>query len=132
MADIEALLAEANRVWAKAQLVSEEPSWEGEPAARALVERVATIPQCYDGLLTLLTSPSQLVVAHALQALNLMNSAVLAELPDALCGRREQVTFRCGSFRKSMDLGGFARQIRKRARKAKLGGAPESGVGGIE
>jgi hypothetical protein len=117
MEDTHALLAEAARVWARAQTVHNGPSWQGQPPARALVEQVAGVPECHDGLVALLQAPSQLVVAHALQALELMRSPALAELPDELCGRRQQVTFQCGSFRTSMDLGGYARQIRKRARQ---------------
>jgi hypothetical protein len=117
MGDAEALLADAARIWAKAQVVHEGPSWQGQPPARALVEQIAARPDCHDGLLALLGSPSQLVVAHALQALELLGSKALAALPDELCGRREQVTFQCGSFRTGMDLGGYARQIRKRARR---------------
>src|SRR5690242_8194117 len=98
MADAEALLGEASLVWSEAQVVFDGPSWEGNPPARALVERVAAVPECHDGLLALLASPRQLVVAHALQALELMGSPALAELPDELCGRRQQVTVQCGSF----------------------------------
>src|SRR6266550_2347889 len=106
MAESSALLDEAARVWAKAQVVYESPSWEGHPAARALVEQIAQVPACHDGLITLLSSPSQLVVAYALQTLQLMGSAALAELPDELLDRRQQVTSVCGSFKQSMDLGG--------------------------
>jgi hypothetical protein len=56
-----------------------------------------------------------LVVAYALQTLELMGSPALPELPDELLERRQQVTFICGSFKNSMDLGGLARQLRKRA-----------------
>lgn len=117
MAEAAALLAEAARVWAKAQVVREEPSWEGQPPARVLVEQAAADPACHAGLLALLSSPSQLVAAHALQALELAGSPALAVLPDELCDRREQVSFQWGSFRNTMDLGGYARQVRKRARR---------------
>jgi hypothetical protein len=117
MPEASALLDEAARVWAKAQVVHEPPSWHGHPPARVLVEEIAQCPECHDGLLALLSSPCQLVVAYALQTLELMNSPALAELPDELLERRQQVTFLCGSFKKSMDLGGLARQIRKRARE---------------
>jgi len=80
------------------------------------VEQVATVPDCHAGLVALLTSPNHLIVAHALQALELMRSPELAELPGELCDRRQKVTFQCGSFRNLMDLGGYARQVRKRAR----------------
>src|SRR5262245_28815537 len=116
MKDGTALVEEAAQVWARAQVVYDAPSWEGEPPARAFVEQVATVPDCHDGLVAMLSSPNQLVVAHALQALELMRSPVLAELPDELRDRRQKVTFQCGSFRNSMDLGGYARQVRKRAR----------------
>ena len=101
---------------AKARVVYESPSWEGQPPARALVEQIVQIAECHDRLLGLLSSPNQLVVAYALQTLALMGSPALADLPDELLERRQQVTFLCGSFKNSMDLGGLARQIRKRAR----------------
>jgi hypothetical protein len=126
MADGDGLIAEAARVWAKAQIVYESPSWEGHPPGRALVERVAAVPECHDGLLGLLSSPDQLVVAYALEALELMGSPALADLSDELCNRRQQVTFQCGSFHNAMDLGGYARQIRKRARRRAIPGGPES------
>ena len=77
------------------------------------------MPECHDSLISLLSSSSQLVVAHALETLKLQGSPVLTELSDELCDRREKVTFQHGSFRTSMDLGGFARQIRKEAQKGR-------------
>ena len=59
-----------------------------------------------------------MVAAYALKALELMSSPALAELPDELLERRQQVTLICGSFKNAMDLGGLARQIRKRMRGA--------------
>jgi hypothetical protein len=114
--DASDLLDEAAGVWAKSQVVWEGSSWDGPPAARALVERVAAQPDCHTGLVVLIDSPNQLVAAHALQALDLAGSPALADLSDEFCSRREKVTFQCGSFRNSMDLGGYARQLRKRAR----------------
>jgi 2'-5' RNA ligase len=73
-------------------------------------------PECHDGLLPLLSSPSQLVVAYVLQTLEMMGSPALAELSDEVLNRRQQGTIVSGSFKNSMDLGGLARQIRKRAR----------------
>lgn len=116
MPEASRLLDEAVRVWAKAQVVYDSPSWKGHPPARALVEQVASVPECHDGLVALLSSSSQLVVAYTLRTLELMDSPALAALPDELLERRQQVTFLCGSFKNSMDLGGLARQIRKRAR----------------
>lgn len=117
MMEASVLLEEATRIWMNAQIVYESPSWEGHPPARALVEQLARLPQCHDGLVALLSSANQLVVAYALQTLELMESSVLTELPDEVLERRQKATFQCGSFKNSMDLGGFARQIRKRARE---------------
>jgi hypothetical protein len=110
-----ASLEEAAQLWAKAQVVSEGPSRGGEPPARAFVERAAVAPGCHDGLVAPLSSPNQLVVAHALRASELMRSPALAEPPDEWCDRRQKVTSQRGSFRNSMGLGGYARQVRKRA-----------------
>ena len=121
------LLDEATRVWAKAQVVYESLSCEGLPPARALVEQVARVPECHNGLLVLLSSPNQLVVAYALQTLELMGSPALAEIPSELLERRQHLTILCGSFRTLMDLGGLARQIRKRARAAAERGAAGDG-----
>jgi len=111
------LLDEAAQVWAKAQVVYESPSWDGHPPARVQVEQIARCPECHGGLIALLSSPCQLVVAYVLETLELMGSPALAELPDELLERRQQVTFVMGSFKNSMDLGGLARQLRKRARR---------------
>jgi hypothetical protein len=78
----------------------------------------------------LLSSPNQLLVAYALQTLELMGSPALADLPDELLERRQQVTLQSGSFRNSMDLGGLARQIRRRARER--GRTTRSAAGGRE
>ena len=118
MADTSALLDEAVCVWAKAQIVFESPSWEVHHPARALVEQLAQCHECHDGLLELLSSQNQLVVAYALKTLEMMGSPALSDLPDELLERRQQISIQSGSFRNSMDLGGLARQIRKRARAA--------------
>jgi hypothetical protein len=83
------------------------------------VEALANHPECEDALFELLTNPSQLVVAYSLITLELMRSNKLAELPAELLTNRSKITLSLGSFRNSMDLGGLARQIQKRA-KARL------------
>jgi hypothetical protein len=110
------LLLRATSVWAKAQLLYEGPTRIGMPEALELVSTVADRPDCHDGLIGLLSSPQQLVVGYALMALARMGSPALAELSDELCSRRENIGIQCGSFRSGMDLGGLARQYRKRAR----------------
>jgi hypothetical protein len=113
----DALLQRAASIWAKAQLLYEGPTRLGMPEALQLVEEIANVPDCHAGLVELLSSPQQLVVGYALMTLDRMGSPVLAELPDDLCGRRENISIQCGSFRTGMDLGGYARQVRKRARR---------------
>jgi hypothetical protein len=111
------LLDEAARVWAKAQIVYESPSREGHPQARALAEEIAQLPECHEGLLAMLSSTNHLVVAYTLQTLEMMGSPALVDLPDELLDSKRNLTIQAGSFRNSMDLGGFARQIRKRAQE---------------
>jgi hypothetical protein len=113
------VLEEAVSVWKKAQIVHDSPGKYGMPEAREYAERVALHPEHEKGLISLLTSPNQLVVAYALRTLELMKSSSLADLPDELLDRKEKVSFQIGSFRNSMDLGGLAREIRKRARASR-------------
>ena len=118
MAEASAVLDHAARVWAKAQLVWEEPSWEGQPEARAVAEKVAAGPlEWQEALVGLLSSPNQLIVAYALLTLEMMGSLALAELPEELMSRPGRVTFQCGSFRNAMSIGDYARQLRKQARQ---------------
>jgi hypothetical protein len=112
-----ALLERAEFVWARAQVLYEAPPRLGEPEALRLVEEVAQRPECEEGLVGQLGSPKPLVVAYALLTLRRMGSPVLAELPDALLNRRENVAIQCGCIRNGMDLGGLARQYRKQARR---------------
>jgi hypothetical protein len=113
-----AILERAVALWRKAQVVYEGPTQVGflEPLA-AVFEIAKGHPNCHDELVGLLSSDSQLVVAYALLTLQMMGSPVLANLPENLLKRREQVTLDIGSFRNSMDLGGLARQVQKRARQ---------------
>jgi hypothetical protein len=46
-----------------------------------------------------------------------MNGPSLADLPNELLERRQQVTVLCGSIKTAMEFGSLAWQIRKRARK---------------
>jgi hypothetical protein len=73
-------------------------------------------PDCHDALSDLLGSESQLVAAYALLTLELMGSDIVANLPAELLDRRQQITLLTGSFKNSVDLGGLARQVQKRAR----------------
>lgn len=113
-----ALSERATSIWRRAQLVRSAPSWEGLPEARAVAEEVARDPENATWLIELLGDPSQLVVAYSLLTLELMGSHHLKDLPSELLTNRSTVTLVEGSFRNSMDLGGLARQIQKRANKA--------------
>lgn len=108
-------LDRAVRVWRKAQIVHQTPSWDGRPEARAIAEEIAQHPEYEPLLLDLLADPSQLVAAYSLMALELMGSARLKELPAGLLANRSNITVAVGSVRIGMDLGGLARQVQKRA-----------------
>jgi hypothetical protein len=115
--DADALLRRAASVWAKSQLLHEEPTRAGIPLSLSLVDEIAEREDCHVGLVELLSSPHPLVVGYALAVLARKASPILAELSDELCNRRENLSIQCGSVRTSMDLGGLARQYRKRARE---------------
>ena len=103
-------------VWRKAQVLHEGPSWNGVPEARAIAEQIAAAhPECEPALASLLLDSCQLVAAYALLTLELMRSPLLKNLPSEVLQRRSNVTSVTGSFKTTMDLGGFARQVQKRA-----------------
>ena len=111
------ILDRAVGLWEKAQVLYATPTQSPElPAPLAVAQRIAgEYPQFHDALVSLLSSPQQLVVAYALMTLRMMNSPILAEVSDELLNRREKVTIAAGCFVNSMDLGGLARQYRKEA-----------------
>lgn len=112
------LLNRAIVVWRKAQVLYETPSWKGQPEARAIAEQIAgSHPECEPALASLILDGSQLVAAYALLTLELMRSPVLQNIPLEVLQQRSNVTLVCGSVKTSMDLGGWARQIQKRARE---------------
>jgi hypothetical protein len=105
-------------IWRKAQVVYEGPTRLGIPEPLEAVFDIASgHPNCVDELVNLLRSDSQLVIAYALLTLQAMGCGILENLPQELLDRREKVTIHTGSFQSSMDLGGLARQIQKRARQ---------------
>jgi len=57
----------------------------------------------------------QLVVAYALLALRRADDPMLKELPEQLLNRREKITVRSGNFSEKMELGAFARMLKKQA-----------------
>ena len=116
IADSSDLLERAALVWAKEQLLYDGPPRLGEGEALGLVHEIAKRPDCEEGLVALLASPKQLVVAYALMTLRCMGSQAVANLADDLLNRRENISVQSGSIRIGMDLGGLARQYRKEAR----------------
>jgi hypothetical protein len=110
-----ALLDSAVRIWRKAQIVHQSPSWENRPEARAIAEEIARHPEYESALFDLLADSNQLVVAFSLITLEMMGSSRLRELPIELLENRSNITLLFGSFVNKMDLGGLARQIQKRA-----------------
>jgi hypothetical protein len=76
---------------------------------------VSEFPNCEGLLVELLSDPSQIVVAHALLTLEMLSSKHLQHLSGELLARKSKLTLDFGSIRTSMDLGGLARQIQKRA-----------------
>ena len=108
-------LAHALRLWRRSQIVYESPAWQGEPEPRGAAEAIAAAhPELHDSLVALLDDPNQLVAAYALITLELMRSSILGRLSESLLQRRDKVTCVMGSFSQPMDLGGFARRIRKK------------------
>jgi hypothetical protein len=104
-------------LWRKAQVLYETASWEGQPEARAIAEQIAAShPECEPLLVSLLLDSSQLIAAYALLTLELMGSPSLQNLPPVLLERRSNVTLIYSGIKTSMDLGGLARQVQKRAR----------------
>lgn len=110
------IIGRATDLWSKAQVVYEGPGKVGFPGPLQISMEIAEKHlDCEDALVELLGSESQLVAAYALLTLERMNSDVVAELPTELLECRKQITLHMGSFRNSMDLGGLARQVQKRA-----------------
>ena len=115
---VDEIISQARRVWAKSQVVYQEPSHQGKPEACYLMEQlVQCYPHCESKLVHLLGDVNQLVVAYALLTLEMLGSSVLCNLPPDLLDRRENLTLALGSFRIGMELGGLARQVQKRARE---------------
>jgi hypothetical protein len=111
-------LDRAQVVWKQAQVFFQMPSFEGKPEARVTAERIAIEhPEYENDLLALLHHENQLVVAYTLLTLQLMGSTALKHLPEDLLQRRNKLTVSTESFKQTMDLGGFARQVMKMANK---------------
>ena len=110
------LLDAAVQIWRKAQVVY-NPS-RGETPSEATVRAIAEeIDKYRERLVKCLSDDSQLVAAYALLVLRKVNDPALNELPTELLTRHEKITVSFGSFRQNMELGAFARMLRKEARR---------------
>jgi hypothetical protein len=63
----------------------------------------------------LLSHESQVVAVYALLVLRKVNDPALKELPTELLTSHKKITVRTGSFSHTMELGAFARMLRKEA-----------------
>ena len=87
-----------------------------ETPSEAMVRTIADeIGKYRERLMECLSHESQLVAAYALLVLSKVNDLALNELPTELLTRHEKMTVRSGSFSNKMELGAFARMLRKEA-----------------
>jgi hypothetical protein len=109
------LLDEAVQIWREAQVVH-NPGRKGETPSEAMVRKVAEeIGKYRERLMECLSHESQLVAAYALLVLRKVNDPALKELPTELLTSHKKITVRTGSFSDTMELGAFARMLRKEA-----------------
>jgi hypothetical protein len=88
------------------------------PAAEMIQVLAADIGKYRQQLVKCLFDDEQLVVAYALLVLKRADDPMLKELPEQLLNRREKITVRSGSFSEKMELGAFARMLKKQACRA--------------
>jgi hypothetical protein len=105
----------AQKAWTSAQVLYRSPAWSGEPKARHVLEEITLSSEAESLFWTGLSSEFPLVVGYCLLGLELIGSTKLGILPAQLLDRRDKVTIREGSFSTSTDLGGLARQLKKKA-----------------
>jgi hypothetical protein len=104
----------ALRAWERAQVIHEGPP-KGASEAWSALESIGERPgDFHDLLVASLSHPSQVVVGYCLIALDRMRSVALKSLPTELLARRDKITILMGSFSRSMDIGGLARQLTKK------------------
>ena len=109
------LLDVAVQIWREVQIVH-NPSRTLKTPSEAMVRTIADeIGKYRERLMECLSDESQLVVAYALLVLSKVNYPALNELPTELLTRHEKITVRSGSFSDKMELGAFARMLRKEA-----------------
>jgi hypothetical protein len=109
------LFDEAVQIWKKAQVVREVSGKIKVPSAEMIKEVAAEIGKYRERLVRCLHDDDQLVVAYALLVFKRAHDPILNELLRELLNRHNKITVRTGSFSQSMELGAFARMLKKGA-----------------
>ena len=105
----------AVQIWKKAQVVREISGKVEWPPAEMIKNIAADMGRYRERLLMCLFDDNQLVVAYAMLVLKRVNDPMLKELPKELLSRHDKITLRIGSFSETMELGAFARMLKKQA-----------------
>jgi len=105
----------AVQIWKKAQVVREFSGKIRAPSAEMIKEVAAEIGKYRERHVRCLNHDDQLLVAYALLVFKRAHDPILGELPKELLNRHNKITVRTGSFSQTMELGAFARMLKKRA-----------------
>ena len=105
----------AVQIWKKAQVAREISGKVEWPPAEMITNVAADMGRYRERLLRCLFDDNQLVVAYAMLVLKRVNDPMLKELPKELLNRHDKITLRIGSFSETMELGAFARMLKKQA-----------------
>ena len=102
-------------IWKKAQVVREISGKVKSPSVEIIKDVAAEIGKYRERLVRCLHDDDQLVVAYVLLVFKRAHDPILKELPAELLNRHNKITVRTGSFSQTMELGAFARMLRKQA-----------------
>jgi hypothetical protein len=105
----------AVQTWKKAQVVREVSGKIKAPSAEMIKGIAAEIGKYRERLVRCLHDDDQLLVAYALLVFKRAHDPILNELPEELLNRHDKITVRTGSFSEKMELGAFARMLKKGA-----------------
>jgi len=105
----------AVHIWKKAQVVREVSGKVEAPYAEMIKDIAAEIGKYRERLVRCLHDDNQLLVAYALLVFKRVHDPILKELPAELLNRHNKITVLTGSFSEVMELGAFARMLRKQA-----------------
>ena len=105
----------AMQIWKTAEVVREVSGKIKAPSAEMIKEVAAEIGKYRERLVRCLHDDDQLLVAYALLVFKRAHDPILKELPPELLNRHNKITVRTGSFSQNMELGAFARMLKKEA-----------------